>query len=220
MKRAIVLVSGGMDSLYTTAVAARDCDELLCLHFSYGQLTQDKERSCFEAIARHYQARETKIVDYLWLSRIGGSALTDGTIPIKADPEGIPNTYVPFRNATMLCAAIAWAEVNQAERIYIGAVEEDGSGYPDCRESFFDAMENLIQEGTKARNIRIYTPVLHMSKKDIIIKGLTMRVPFELSWSCYIDSEQACGECPSCKLRLKAFKEAGMIDPITYREKL
>lgn len=218
MIKAIVLLSGGMDSLLTAAIAAKECDELLFLHFAYGQRTQDKEQDCFRAIAAHYQAKEASIVDYRWLADIGGSALTDSRIQIEQDPDGIPNTYVPFRNASMLSAAVAWAEVKTATRIYIGAVEEDSSGYPDCRQSFFEAMQSVIRLGTKAANIRIHTPVLHMSKKDIVLKGMELNVPFELSWSCYKDSDAACGVCPSCVLRLKAFAQAGLRDPIPYRE--
>jgi 7-cyano-7-deazaguanine synthase len=220
MIKAIVLLSGGMDSLLTAALAARECDELLFLHFAYGQRTQDKEQSCFKAIAEYYHAKEARIVDYRWLADIGGSALTDDTIQIQHDPDGIPNTYVPFRNATMLCAAVAWAEVTQATRIYIGAVEEDSSGYPDCRESFFEAMQSVIKLGTKAANISIHTPVLHMSKKDIVLKGMDLDAPFQLSWSCYANSDKACGVCPSCVLRLKAFAQAGLSDPIPYREQI
>lgn len=218
MIRAIVLLSGGMDSLFTAATAAIECDELLFLHFAYGQRTEQKERESFLAIARHYQAREAKIVDYHWLAEIGGSALIDSTMVIQNTADGIPNTYVPFRNATMLCAAVAWAEVQSAQRIYIGAVEEDSSGYPDCRQSFFDAMEAVIRQGTRAANIAIHTPVLHLSKAEIVLKGLELKIPFELSWSCYINSDYACGQCPSCLLRLKAFAGAGISDPIPYQE--
>ncbi len=207
-----------MDSLYTAAIAREECDELYFLHFSYGQRTQDKERQCFMAIAEHYRAIQARIVDYQWLAEIGGSALTDDSIMIKEMGGGIPNTYVPFRNATMLCAAVAWAEVIKASRIYIGAVQEDSSGYPDCREVFFEAMTEVITQGTVAANISIHTPVLHMSKQMIVEDGLKRRVPFELSWSCYTGQEKACGRCPSCILRLKAFHRAGIKDPITYQE--
>ena len=218
MNKAIVLLSGGMDSLLTAAIAAHECDELLFLHFSYGQRTQAKELACFRAISAHYHAKEARVVDYRWLAEIGGSALTNPTLEIKDDQDGIPNTYVPFRNATMLCAAVAWAEVSHANRIYIGAVEEDSSGYPDCRESFFTALQSAVNLGTKAANIKIHTPVIHMSKEEIVLKGIALNVPFELSWSCYTNSEKACGVCPSCLLRLKAFTAAGISDPIPYQE--
>lgn len=216
--RAIVLVSGGMDSLYTAAIAARECDELYFLHFNYGQHTQTREEQSFYQIASHYQAKEAKVVDYRWLAEIGGSALTDKGVKEKLNEQKIPNTYVPFRNATMLCAAVAWAEVLGAERIYIGAMDEDSSGYPDCRAAFFQAMNQVVQLGTCAGNIAIHTPVLHLSKADIVRKGISEGIPFELSWSCYYAEDKACGTCPSCKLRLKAFQEAGISDPIPYKE--
>lgn len=216
MTRAIVLLSGGMDSLVTAAIAAKETTELYLLHFSYGQRTQDKERWCFEQLARHYRAKEARVVDYRWLAEIGGSALTDIHLPLD-ETDKIPNTYVPFRNATMLCAATAWAEVIAARKIYIGAVEEDSSGYPDCRESFFDAMQNVIHTGTVDGDIRVVTPVLHKSKKQIALLGRELGAPFELSWSCYFSQDEACGECPSCKLRLSAFQDAGFPDPIPYR---
>lgn len=219
MNRAIVLLSGGMDSLVSAAIAHRDCDELFFLHISYGQRTEAKERWCFEQLARHYHAVEARVVDYHWLSAIGGSALTDPNLEI---PEGITqdtNTYVPFRNATFLCAAVAWAEVINATRIYIGAVEEDSSGYPDCRESFFEAMNAVIQEGTKAKDIAVYTPVIHLNKSEIVKLGMSLKAPFVLSWSCYGQSVKACGTCPSCILRLRAFEAAGLADPIDYEGK-
>ncbi|MCK9557945.1 MAG: 7-cyano-7-deazaguanine synthase QueC [Candidatus Cloacimonetes bacterium] len=216
MKRAIVLLSGGMDSLVTTAIAAQECDELHLLHFSYGQRTEVKEKWCFQQIANHYKAREARIVDYRWLADIGGSALTDKELKLNVD-DSVPNTYVPFRNATMLCAAVAWAEVIQAQHIYIGAVEEDSSGYPDCRQSFFTAMTELIKQGTLAANIGILTPVLHLSKSEIVKLGISLNAPFELSWSCYFANYEACGECPSCLLRLKAFAKANTKDPIPYK---
>ena len=216
MTRAIVLLSGGMDSLVTAAIAARECDELYLLHFSYGQRTESKEKWCFRQIASHYKSREARVVDYRWLAEIGGSALTDKDMSLSED-NGVPNTYVPFRNATMLCAAIAWAEVIEADSIYIGAVEEDSSGYPDCRESFFEAMNDVIKQGTLAANISIKTPVLHHSKSEIIQLGHSLNAPFELSWSCYFAEDQACGDCPSCQLRLKAFANSGTKDPISYK---
>lgn len=220
MTRALVLLSGGMDSLVTTGIARAECEELYLLHFSYGQRTENKELACFRAIAEHYQAKAAKVIDYHWLAEIGGSSLTDPGLDIVVDtPSGIPNSYVPFRNANMLCAATAWAEVLGVEAIYIGAVQEDSSGYPDCRQSFFEAFEKLIQEGTIKADIRIKTPVLHLSKKEIIQRGIAIEAPFDLSWSCYFAQEEACGECPSCLLRLKAFAEAGLTDPIPYAVK-
>ncbi len=220
MTRAIVLLSGGMDSLVTAGIARQECDELYFLHFSYGQRTEQKELACFRAIAKHYQAKAAKVVDYHWLAEIGGSSLTDSSMEIISDtPSGIPNSYVPFRNATMLCAATAWAEVLGATAIYIGAVEEDSSGYPDCRQSFFEAFAKLIQEGTIKADIVVKTPVLELSKAQIVQRGKAIGAPFELSWSCYFAEEAACGTCPSCLLRLKAFAEAGLKDPIPYEVK-
>jgi 7-cyano-7-deazaguanine synthase len=217
MTRAIVLLSGGMDSLVTAAIADQQCDELYFLHFSYGQRTQARELKSFHAIAQHYQCTQAKVIDYQWLSEIGGSALTDPTRKIEQNDHGIPNSYVPFRNATMLCAATAWAEVLKAEAIYIGAVQEDSSGYPDCRQSFFEAFAQVIQEGTIDARLQIQTPVLHHSKAEIVKIGMQLNAPFELSWSCYTSEDAACGKCPSCRLRLKAFAIAGLTDPISYK---
>ncbi len=217
MTRAIILVSGGMDSLVTAAIASRECDELYFLHFSYGQRTEARELQSFHGIARHYHAREAKVVDYHWLAEIGASALTDPSMEIKADEGGIPNSYVPFRNATMLSAATAWAEAIGASAIYIGAVEEDSSGYPDCREIFFDAYEKVIELGTVKARLQIRTPVLHLSKAEIVSTAQSLNAPLELSWSCYTSSDQACGICPSCRLRLAAFTKAGIKDPISYK---
>lgn len=220
--RAIVLLSGGMDSLVTAAVAKRDCDELYFLHASYGQLTEARELKSFRALCGHYLPREAKVLNWDWFRQIGGSALTDPGIAVPAGSSvaGIPITYVPFRNANLLAAAVAWAEVIGAGAIYIGAVEEDSSGYPDCREEFFQAFQKTIDTGTKGEfPIRIETPVLHLNKSEIVKLGITLKAAFELSWSCYVDNEAACGECDSCKLRLKAFALAGFSDPIPYRNK-
>ena len=222
MSKAIVLVSGGLDSLVSAAVAARDSEELNFLHISYGQRTQKKELASFEAICQHYHPKRAEVINWDWLSRIGGSSLTDIEQEIPAqDPTGeVPSTYVPFRNANLLCAAVSWAEVLGANSIYIGAVEEDSSGYPDCREVFFRAFEKVVETGTKNLvPIRIVTPVLHLSKAEIVKLGMELGAPFEHSWSCYVSNEEACGECESCRLRLKAFAQAGYSDPIKYRNK-
>lgn len=223
MSRAIVLVSGGMDSLVCAASAAKNCEEVNFLHFSYGQRTQARELTSFEALVNHYHPHRARIVDYHWLSEIGGSSLTDTSmeINIQGISEAVPNTYVPFRNATLLCAAVAWAEVIDADSIYIGAVEEDSSGYPDCRESFFKDFSSAIASGSKkGASIQIVTPVLHLSKMEIVKLGMELQAPFHLSWSCYIDNLEACGMCDSCLLRLKAFSQAGFIDPIQYKVRL
>ncbi|PKN73094.1 MAG: 7-cyano-7-deazaguanine synthase QueC [Candidatus Cloacimonetes bacterium HGW-Cloacimonetes-3] len=220
MNRAIVLVSGGMDSLVCAASAAVHCDEINFLHFSYGQRTQEKELACFEALVQHYSPERAKVVDYHWLREIGGSALTDTSHQINTHGVGteIPNTYVPFRNATLLCAAVAWAEVIDANSIYIGAVEEDSSGYPDCREEFFKDFSAAVASGSKkGSGILIETPVLHLSKAEIVNLGMKLDAPFHLSWSCYADNNEACCVCDSCHLRKQAFAAAGYTDPIKYR---
>lgn len=222
MNKAIVLVSGGLDSLVSAAVAARDCEELYFLHVNYGQRTQKKELESFEAICRHYAPKRAELISWDWLARIGGSSLIDTNMEIPAqDPtDEVPSTYVPFRNANLLCAAVAWAEVLGAISVYIGAVEEDSSGYPDCREVFFRAFEKAVETGTKNLiPIKIMTPVLQLSKAEIVKLGLELGAPFEHSWSCYSSNDEACGECESCRLRLKAFAQAGHTDPIKYRNK-
>jgi 7-cyano-7-deazaguanine synthase len=219
-QKAIVLLSGGMDSLVTAAIANQEVKKLYFLHFNYGQLTERREQKSFEAICQYYQAEESKIIHWNWFKEIGGSALTDSSlsVPQQEPSRDIPITYVPFRNANLLCAAVSWAEVIGAEAIYIGAVEEDSSGYPDCREVFFKSFQKVIETGTKNEfPIWINTPVLHLSKKQIVQKGMELGAPFELSWSCYVDNEEACGECESCRLRIKAFAEAGLKDPIVYK---
>lgn len=218
--RAIVLLSGGMDSLVTAAIAARDCDEINFLHARYGQRTQKRELMSFQALCGHYRPLRRKVLSWDWLAEIGGSALTDPALEVPANDTkaGVPITYVPFRNASFLCAAVAWAEVIGAGQIYIGAVEEDSSGYPDCREVFFQAFEQTIATGTRnAFSIQIVTPVLHKTKAEIVALGMELNAPFELTWSCYADNEEACGVCASCRLRLKAFTSAGFTDPIKYR---
>ncbi len=220
MRRAIVLTSGGMDSLVTTAYAKRENDELYLLHFNYKQLTEEKELSTFKKLIDYFQPKDHMIINLDYLKTIGGSSLVDTNIqvPLKSSSEEIPNTYVPFRNAQMLTIAVAWAEVIGAQKIYIGAVEEDSSGYPDCREIFYEKFNETIRYGTKFEyGTQVITPIIHLSKEQIIKLGKELQVPFENSWSCYCDNEIACGECDSCQLRIKAFKTAGMTDPIPYR---
>ncbi|MFN3560491.1 MAG: 7-cyano-7-deazaguanine synthase QueC [Chloroherpetonaceae bacterium] len=219
--KAIALISGGMDSLVSTAIAKRDGYSLAALHLNYGQRTERKELECFERITAHYGITEKLVVDVTHLSRIGGSSLTDKTIEVsKADihSKEIPTSYVPFRNANILAIAVSWAEVIGAQRIFIGAVEEDSSGYPDCRKEFYAAFNQMIKLGTKpTSDIQIITPVIDMKKSTIVKLGLEMNVPFELSWSCYQENDEACGVCDSCALRLRAFQEVGIEDPIPYR---
>ncbi len=217
--KGIVLVSGGMDSLVLAAFATRE-SEISLLHVTYGQRTGRKELSCFHAIADHLGVGERMVADIAYLRTIGGSALTDPAVDIPpADPErrGVPVTYVPFRNAHFLCIAVSWAEVIGATNVYIGAVWADSSGYPDCRPAFYEAMNEAIRAGTKdERGIRVKAPFVNLKKKDIVLMGKSLGVPFERTWSCYRDGEKGCGRCDSCVLRLKAFAEAGVPDPLPY----
>ena len=220
MSKVVVLVSGGMDSLVTAAVAKKENDELYFLHANYGQITEKKELESFNNIIEYYNPVESLVVDISYLKEIGGSSLTDTKIKIKdfSGSKEIPNTYVPFRNAHLVSIATSWAEVINAKKIYIGAVEEDSSGYPDCRELFFKSMALTINLGTKDNTkIEIVTPIIHKSKAEIIKIGKILNTPFEYSWSCYRNNKIACGTCDSCVLRIKAFKEAGEIDPIPYK---
>ena len=217
---AVCLVSGGMDSCVTAAIANEENDELAFLHVSYGQRTASRERESFERIANYYQVKSRLIVSLDQLAQIGGSSLTDNTIPVTdADitAQGIPSSYVPFRNSHLLSAAVSWAEVLRANRIYIGAVAEDSSGYPDCRPEFYEAFQRVIDIGTKPEtHIEIRTPVIGMRKSEIVERGVELTAPLQLTWSCYRESEVACGNCDSCALRLRAFREAGIKDPIPY----
>jgi 7-cyano-7-deazaguanine synthase len=217
---AVCLVSGGLDSCVTAAIANEENDELSFLHVSYGQRTEARERESFEKLSDHYQVKTRLVVSLEQLALIGGSSLTDHNMPVSnADlaAQGIPSSYVPFRNAHLLAAAVSWGEVQRASRIYIGAVAEDSSGYPDCRPEFYDAFQQVINVGTKPETrIEIRTPVIRMKKSEIIKKGLELSAPLELTWSCYQESQKACGTCDSCALRLRAFKEAGVTDPIPY----
>ncbi|MBI3665959.1 MAG: 7-cyano-7-deazaguanine synthase QueC [Acidobacteria bacterium] len=219
---AVVLLSGGMDSCVTAAVAALD-HRLALLHSSYGQRTEAREKRAFEEIAAFFHAPFRLAVEQQYLSRIGGSALTDPSIAVpQADLEAarfghIPVTYVPFRNAHFLSVAVSWAEVIGARRIYIGAVEQDSSGYPDCRPEYYRAFNETIRVGVRPETrIDICAPLIHMCKADIIRRGVKLGAPLDLTWSCYKSSDVACGTCDSCALRLRAFAEAGVPDPIPY----
>ena len=217
---AICLVSGGMDSCVTAAIANEENDELAFLHVSYGQRTEKREREAFEALADHYRVKSRLVISLEHLAKIGGSSLTNESIPVTAanlTAAGIPSSYVPFRNAHLLSAAVSWGEVINAKAIYIGAVAEDSSGYPDCRPEFYDAFQNVLDIGTKPEtHIAIETPVIAMRKSEIVQKGIELGAPLHLTWSCYRESESACGNCDSCALRLRAFREAGVKDPIPY----
>jgi 7-cyano-7-deazaguanine synthase len=217
---AVCLVSGGMDSCVTAAVAREENEDLAFLHVSYGQRTQARERRAFEELADFYKVSHRLVVSLEHLARIGGSSLTDASIPVsEADLASteIPTSYVPFRNAHLLAAATSWAEVIKATRVYIGAVAEDSSGYPDCRPEFYEAFQRAIDVGTRPETrVRIRTPVIHMRKSEIIRRGLELDAPLKLTWSCYRAEALACGTCDSCALRLRAFREAGVADPIPY----
>jgi len=219
---ALVLVSGGMDSCVTAAIAARDADELAFLHISYGQRTEPRERQAFNDIADHYNIEQRLDVSIEHLAKIGGSSLTDERIAVsEADlaSKEIPTSYVPFRNANMLSIAVSWAEVIDANAIYIGAVAEDSSGYPDCRPEFYEAFQRVIDIGTKPETrIEIRTPIIHLNKAEIVRKGIELNAPLDLTWSCYRSETLACGTCDSCALRLRGFQQAGVDDPIEYEK--
>lgn len=219
MSKAIVLVSGGMDSLVTAAIAKQENDEIYFLHVNYGQRTEVRELRSFRKMKDFFKPKEVLIADIAYLTQIGGSSLTDNNIDVSDHQENneIPNTYVPFRNTHIISIAVSWAEVIGAEKIYIGAVEEDSSGYPDCREKYFIEMQKTVNEGTRNETkIKLITPILHMRKSEIIKLGAKLEAPFELSWSCYRNNDIACGKCDSCVLRVNAFKNAGLKDPIPY----
>lgn len=214
-----------MDSCVCAALAARDY-AAAAVHVSYGQRTEHRERQSFLAICQHLNIQEKLLVRNEALPSIGGSALTDENIPVpstdavgNATGHDIPVTYVPFRNAHFLAVAVSWAEVLGAEKIYIGAVEQDSSGYPDCRPAYYEAFDQVIKAGTKEGKIEIVTPLIHLRKAEIVRLGLELGAPFHLTWSCYSRQDQACGVCDSCVLRLRAFAAAKARDPIPYAEK-
>ena len=217
---AVVLVSGGMDSCVTAAIAREENKDLAFLHISYGQLTEDRERKAFNDIADFYSVEMRLDISIEHLAKIGGSSLTDENIAVsEADLESneIPTSYVPFRNGNLLSIATSWAEVLDARAIYIGAVAEDSSGYPDCRPVFYEAFQKAIDAGTKPEtHIEIKTPIIHLSKAQIVKKGVELNAPLHLSWSCYRNEDLACGTCDSCALRLRGFEQAGVKDPIPY----
>jgi len=222
----IVCLSGGMDSCVTAAIAVREVLPAF-FHVNYGQRTEARERRAFEEIADFYKAPQERrlCVDLDCLGRIGCSALTDKNIPVpkfsrleEKIPEALPVTYVPFRNTLILSLGVAWAEALKATRIYIGAVAEDSAGYPDCRPEYYKAFNKLVRVGSSlGRSFKVITPLICMSKKEIVQKGSELGAPFHLTWSCYEDSDKACGRCDSCLRRLRAFHDAGVQDPIPYK---
>ena len=216
--RAVVLLSGGMDSCVCAALAIRDY-AAAAVHISYGQRTEERERQSFLAICQRLKIHDRLMVRNDALRQIGGSALTDETIDVPESEsvgQSIPVTYVPFRNAHFLAVAVSWAEVLGAEKVYIGAVEPDSSGYPDCRPAYYKAFNEVVKAGTKDGGIEIVTPLIAMHKAEIVRLGLELGAPFDLTWSCYSREDQACGVCDSCVLRLRAFRSAGAQDPIPY----
>lgn len=219
--QAVILLSGGMDSCVCAAQAVHDFGPtaVAALHVSYGQRTEERERRSFLEICDRLNVGQRLLVKNTVLPVIGGSALTDRNIAIPESGEigsGIPVTYVPFRNAHFLAAAVSWAEVLRASNVYIGAVEQDSSGYPDCRPAYYRAYNEVIRAGTKEGTIEIVTPLIAMRKWEIVRLGLKLGAPFELTWSCYSRVDRACGVCDSCVLRLRAFEQAGAADPIAY----
>ncbi len=219
---AVVLASGGMDSAVTTAIANQTY-RLALLHLNYGQRTAARELQAFEELADFYQVEKTLVADVGHLAQIGGSSLTDTEIEVEEanlKSKEIPTSYLPFRNANLLAIATSWAEVISATKIFIGAVEEDSSGYPDCRREFYDAFEKVINVGTRpSTQIETLTPIITLKKHEIVLKGRELAVPFELTWSCYQSEDVACGVCDSCGFRLRGFQKAGLEDPIEYAER-
>ncbi len=219
---AVVLLSGGMDSCVVAAIA-NESFELACLHANYKQKTEVRELKAFNDIASCYAVPGEKrlVIDMTYLGAIGGSSLTDSGIAIPTSTtttNKVPSTYVPFRNTHLLMAAVSWAEVIGAEKVFIGAVEDDRIGYPDCRERYYEIFNRLVDAGTRPEtHITVKTPLIHMRKGDIVKRGMSLGAPFHLSWSCYKEEEKACGRCQSCLLRREAFSEAGHKDPIPYR---
>jgi len=222
--KAVVLLSGGMDSCVTASIA-RETHELALMHASYGQRTGRRERQAFDEIADFYDVRQRLVVHLEHFAQIGGSALTDTRIAVPEEASSapilgneIPPTYVPFRNAHFLAVAVSWAEVIGAKAVFIGAVAEDSSGYPDCRPEYYRVFQQLVREGTRPETrIEIVTPVIRMRKWEIVKRGMELRAPLDRTWSCYQFEDAACGVCDSCRLRLRAFVEAGISDPIAYR---
>jgi 7-cyano-7-deazaguanine synthase len=227
LPKAVVLVSGGMDSCVTAALAHQH-HRLAFLHASYGQRTERRERQAFDAIADFYGVRERLVVRLDHFRAIGGSALTDQRIAVPEEEPGtavksqvIPPTYVPFRNAHFLSVAVSWAEVIGASAVFIGAVAEDSSGYPDCRPAYYDVFEQLVRVGTRPETkIAVVTPVIAIRKSEIVHLGRELGAPLNLTWSCYQFEDSACGACDSCRLRVRAFTEAGVEDPISYRTRV
>ncbi|MGM0518829.1 MAG: 7-cyano-7-deazaguanine synthase QueC [Campylobacterota bacterium] len=220
-KKAICILSGGMDSTLASYIAKNDGYEIIAVHFNYGQRTQDKELESFNSICEDLQIKEKYEIDIPFFTQIGANALTDRSIdiPISGIENGVPVTYVPFRNGIFLSITAAIAEKENATAMYIGVVQEDSSGYPDCTDEFIETIKKAINIGTKkTTHIDIITPLVHMTKAQIVTKSLELNVPLEHTWSCYQESNEACGVCDSCRLRLNGFKIANATDPIKYKD--
>jgi 7-cyano-7-deazaguanine synthase len=218
-KVSICIISGGMDSALAATIAKKEGYDIIALHFNYGQKTEKKELECFNLIVSDIKAKEKYVIDLDFFKQIGSTALIgdEFNIPTDGIKPGVPITYVPYRNGIFLSIAAAVAQKHNAEAIFIGVVEEDSSGYPDCRESFIKSIEKSINLGLREDSIlKIKTPLIHLSKSDIVKKSLELGVKLEHTWSCYKNSDKACGVCDSCRLRLKGFNENGVSDPIAY----
>lgn len=213
----MVLLSGGMDSAVVAAIASDEC-RMYFMHIDYGQRTEKKEREVFLLLVDHFRPEGHMIISMPHFKKIGGSSLIDRSmsVPEGLSREGIPSTYVPFRNGNFLSAAVAWAEVIKALRVYIGATQEDSAGYPDCRQDFYRAFDKVIQKGTARKDIKIITPLIRKKKSEIVKWGMALQAPLHLTWSCYKNDRVACGRCDSCLRRRRAFQEAGLEDPIPY----
>lgn len=220
LKKAICILSGGMDSTLSSYIAKKEAYEIVAVHFNYGQRTQERELQAFRDICEDLQIKQKYEIDIPFFTQIGASALTDNSIdiPIGGLQKGVPITYVPFRNGIFLSIATAIAEKEEASALFIGVVQEDSSGYPDCSDSFISKMQDTINEGTKkTTKLQIKTPLVHLSKAQIVQKSLELNVPLEHTWSCYKEEQEACGVCDSCRLRLNGFKKANYTDPIKYK---
>ncbi len=222
MKKAIILVSGGLDSCVTASIAISNGYTPAFMHVNYGQLTEKKEQQSYINIADHFNVADRLVVDIEHLKKIGGTSLIDKSLNVEeGEPQenSLPSTYVPFRNANMISMAVSWAEVIKADAIFVGAVEEDSSGYPDCTQVFFDRFNDLLDVALVGHKVKIVTPLINMNKSEIVKKGLELNAPLHLTWSCYQGEEEACGVCESCFLRLRGFELAGTTDPIKYVKK-
>ncbi|WP_321468934.1 7-cyano-7-deazaguanine synthase QueC [Halarcobacter sp.] len=219
-KKAVCILSGGMDSTLASYIAKNEGYDIIAVHFNYGQRTEKRELQAFRNICEDLEIKEKYEINIPFFSQIGASALTDKTIdvPTEGVKPGVPITYVPFRNGIFLSIASAIAEKEEAQALFIGVVEEDSSGYPDCTDSFISKMTNAINEGTKeSTKLEIKTPLVKLMKSDIVKEAIKLNVPLEHTWSCYKEEEEACGVCDSCRLRLNGFKEANTTDPIPYK---